>query len=228
MAILLPGMNFFGFSGYLEMVSSLQAIPAAFIATGIAVTAYRIPLPACPRIRPRAALLAWLLLAVLALGAFPALAQEPHIVGRPRALDGDTLDFAGRTVDLLGIDAPEVQQRCGAAGAAWNCGLEARWALINRIGRHWVTCVPQEQPAAGPLRALCYLAGPGQLDVGQWLVAQGWALADGRAGERYRREEAAAQAARKGVWRGAFEAPWDWRKRHPVPSRSSSGAPGKG
>ena len=170
----------------------------------------RIPILAEPGLR-----LALLVMACLVLGVASAPAQDPHIVGRPKALDGDTLDFAGRRVDLLGIDAPETGQSCGAGEALWHCGREARWALINRLGRHWVTCVPQGQAAAGTLRALCYLAGPGQLDVGQWLVAEGWALADGRAGERYEREEAAAQEARKGIWRGAFEAPWDWRSRHP-------------
>lgn len=162
-----------------------------------------------------AASIALAVMAALVLSTVSAPAEERHIVGRPKALDGDTLDFAGRRVDLLGIDAPEAEQRCGSGAARWHCGREARWALINRLGRHWVTCVPQDRPAAGPLRALCYLAGPGQLDLGQWLVAEGWALPDGQAGERYLREEAAAEAARKGIWRGAFEAPWDWRRRHP-------------
>lgn len=176
----------------------------------------------CPRPAARAGGLA-LLIAVVAGGLAPvtptAWAQDGHIVGRPRVVDGDTLDFAGRLVDLLGVDAPEAAQTCGAAGVAWNCGLEARWALINRIGHHWVTCVPQAQPEGEPLQALCYLAGPGQLDVGQWLVAEGWALPEGEAGRRYRREQAAAQEARKGLWRGAFEAPWDWRRKQSATPR---------
>ena len=144
-----------------------------------------------------------------------AQAQAEHIVGRPKVLDGDTLEFAGQRVDLFGIDAPEAAQTCGAAAAAWNCGLEARWALINRIGRNWVTCVPLDGDGAGARVAVCYLAGVGQLDVAEWLAAQGWALADRTQGGAYLGQEAAAQAARKGLWRGAFEAPWDWRDRHP-------------
>ena len=61
---------------------------------------------------------------------------------------------------------------------------------------------------------MCYLAGVGQLDVAAWLVAQGWALAEPGAGSAYLAEEAAAQRSGKGLWRGVFAAPWDWRLGH--------------
>ncbi len=153
----------------------------------------------------------------MAAGGPAARAQNDQIVGRPRVIDADTLDFAGNRVDLSGIDGPEIGQTCGAGAAVWNCGLEARWALLNRVGQHWVTCVPQGPPEglaeAGPRRAVCYLAGVGQLDVGAWLVAEGWALAEREAaGGAYLVEEAAAQKSGKGLWRGVFTAPWDWRR----------------
>jgi endonuclease YncB( thermonuclease family) len=43
-------------------------------------------------------------------------------------------------------------------------------------------------------------------------VAQGWALAYRRYSTLYVSEEAAAKAARLGIWRGPFKAPWDWRR----------------
>jgi endonuclease YncB( thermonuclease family) len=144
-------------------------------------------------------------------GVGPAGAQTAHIVGQPRVVDGDTLEFAEGQVDLDGIDAPETEQTCTRDGTSWACGLDARWALVNRIGRNWVTCVPQESSGAAPVRALCYLAGVGQLDVGEWLVAEGWALALEGPGDRYQAAQAAAQSAGKGLWQGAFVAPWDWR-----------------
>jgi len=163
----------------------------------------------------------WPVLTILygLLAAGWAQAQADRIVGRPDVADGDTLVFAQAEVDLIGIDAPELTQTCGGAGAPWNCGLEARWALINRIGRNWVTCVPRSQRAAGAPRARCYLAGVGQLDIAEWLVAEGWALVEGEGGERYLSQEAAAQTARKGLWRGAFVAPWDWRRAHSRPTQ---------
>lgn len=166
--------------------------------------------------RPTSAVIATAFLAMVAVlltGAGPAGAQTAHMVGQPRVVDGDTLQFAEGQVDLDGIDAPETEQTCTRNGTSWACGLDARWALANRIGRHWVTCVPQEAPGTGPVRALCYLAGVGQLDVGEWLVAEGWALALEGAGARYQSAQAAAESAGKGLWQGAFMAPWDWRNR---------------
>ena len=149
-------------------------------------------------------LLAW----VLAPG--PGLAGQ--IVGKPRAITAGTLDFSSRVVRLYGIDAPEVGQTCRAATGLWACGQEARWAAINRFSPHWVTCVEAGRAADGATVAVCYLAGVGQHDLGAWLVAHGWALADRRVSQEYVDEEEAAQAARAGMWRGQFLAPGDWRK----------------
>ncbi len=149
----------------------------------------------------------------LAAAGVGVRAQSGHIVGRPGVIDADTLDFAGQRIDLSGIDGPELAQTCGAGAAQWRCGLEARWALLNRVGRHWVTCVPEEIAEGGSRRAVCYLAGPGQLDIAAWLVAQGWALAEPGTGGAYLAGEAAARKSGKGLWRGAFTTPWDWRRR---------------
>jgi endonuclease YncB( thermonuclease family) len=149
-------------------------------------------------------------LAFLLVLSGPAGAGE--IVGKPRVIDGDTLDFSGRIVRLFGIDAPEIEQTCRAAGRTWPCGKEARWAAINRVSPHWVTCVDKGRASDGATLAICYLAGAGQWDFNAWMVAQGWALADRLAGEAYIAEEQAARAAGRGLWRGAFVPPWDWRR----------------
>lgn len=137
------------------------------------------------------------------------MAEE--IVGKPRVVDGDTLDFSGRLVRLFGIDALEIDQVCGADGRYWACGKEAHWAALNRVSPHWVTCVVAAAGGAGPDAAVCYLAGAGQVDLNAWLVAQGWALADRDATEAYVAAEDAARRAGRGLWRGTFVTPWDWR-----------------
>lgn len=56
---------------------------------------------------------------------------------------------------------------------------------------------------------MCQLNGQ---DLNAWLVAQGWAMAYRQFSEAYVAEEAAAEAAGLGIWRGQFVAPWDWRR----------------
>lgn len=139
-------------------------------------------------------------------------AQAGEIVGRPKVVDGDTLDFSGRIVRLYGIDAPELDQTCRADDQLWPCGKEASWAAANRIHPHWVTCVPKGHAPDGAELAVCYLAGIGQQELNVWLVAKGWALAGPARNGAYAEAERAAKAARKGLWRGSFIAPWDWRQ----------------
>jgi hypothetical protein len=59
--------------------------------------------------------------------------------------------------------------------------------------------------------ATCYLAGE---DLNGWLVQQGWALAYVKYSSAYRQVEEDARANQRGIWQGAFIAPWDWRHRN--------------
>ncbi len=157
-------------------------------------------------------LVLWAVPAGLVLGPVPKSAHAAEIVGRPNVIDGDSLDFSGRRVRLHGIDAPELDQSCRAGGRTWPCGKEARWAAINRIHPHWATCVERGRAPDGATLAVCYLAGLGQHDLNAWLVAQGWALADRGAAPDYVEQEAEARAAGRGLWRGRFVPPWEWRQ----------------
>ena len=49
-------------------------------------------------------------------------------------------------------------------------------------------------------------------DLEAWMVANGWAVAYRRYSLDYIDEEAAAQAARRGIWVGEFMKPWEWRR----------------
>ena len=156
------------------------------------------------------------LTAVLILGLPCAAAMAEEIVGKPQVIDADTLDFSGRLVRLYGIDALEIDQVCGAGGDTWPCGKEARWAILDRISPHWVTCITESVTAEGLtpeglIAAICYLAGAGQFDLNAWLVERGWALADRDATEAYVAAEDAARRAGRGLWRGPFVPPWEWR-----------------
>lgn len=45
------------------------------------------------------------------------------------------------------------------------------------------------------------------------MVRQGWALAYRRYSKDYVGDENEAQAARRGMWAGEFEKPWEWRRK---------------
>jgi endonuclease YncB( thermonuclease family) len=160
-----------------------------------------------------------LALLVASAGPRPGLAQE--IAGRPRVIDAGTLDFSGRRVRLHGIDAPDLTQTCRlagqVAGQSWTCGRDARWAAINRIHPHWVSCDARGRDPQGTELAVCYLAGFGQHELNVWLVAQGWALAAPGAPKAYAAAQATARAAGRGLWRGDFVPPGAWRRGQRLP-----------
>jgi endonuclease YncB( thermonuclease family) len=73
-----------------------------------------------------------------------------------------------------------------------------------------VTCEPQGHDRYRRTLAIC---SANHIDLNAWLVRQGWALSFVRYGDRYRAEENEARRERRGLWAGAFIAPWDWRHR---------------
>lgn len=54
----------------------------------------------------------------------------------------------------------------------------------------------------------------GTEDLNGWLVLNGWAVAFRRYSTAYVAAEDTARAAKRGLWAGDFEMPWDWRKAH--------------
>lgn len=130
-----------------------------------------------------------------------------RLKGRADTVDGDTLRLGGVRIRLWGIDAPEKDQTCRAEGLEWACGRLAEAALRSRATD--ISCREKGRDGYGRVLAVCFDGGA---DVNAWLVAEGWALAyRGSAGD-YADEEEAARAARKGMHRGEFIQPWEWRR----------------
>lgn len=130
--------------------------------------------------------------------------------GVARIIDGDSLFVSGREVRLYGIDAPELAQGCeDANGQRWACGRAAREALRVMTNARTVKCVGIDQDRYGRLVARCMA---GERDLGEAMVAQGFAIAYRAHSLDYITEETAAEAARRGVWRGRFQTPAEWRK----------------
>lgn len=137
-------------------------------------------------------------------------ASPGAIVGTASVIDGDTIEIHGTRIRLEGIDAPESRQLCqDASGSNYRCGQRAALYLSDMIAGRRVTCEPTGQDRYGRTLAHCSVAGQ---DINGEMVAAGWALAYRRYSTRYVADERRAQAAGAGMWQGAFEAPWDWRK----------------
>ncbi len=130
------------------------------------------------------------------------------ILGPASVIDGDTIEIHGRRIRLHGIDAPESKQTCRTDGEQWRCGQKASLALADKIGRSPLRCEQSDLDHYGRIVATCYL---GDEVLNPWLVANGWALAYRKYSHDYVAEELAARERRKGVWRGEFVVPWDWR-----------------
>jgi endonuclease YncB( thermonuclease family) len=131
-------------------------------------------------------------------------------------LDGDTIKAGnGAEYRIFGIDAPELHQTCNEAnGKSWMCGRAAKAKLTTLIKGGNVNCEARATDRFGRTVAVC--SAQGVTDLGEAMVRDGYAIdLGGAAGNPYREAEAEAQTAKRGIWRGTFERPSDWRQANP-------------
>lgn len=162
------------------------------------------------------------LVAVVALDRCGGRDDVPGaLTGSAHVVDGDTLEIRGRRVRLFGVDAPEYTQSCSDAhGRAWPCGRHAARELTRRLKGRTVTCDRADVDVHGRTVARCAADGE---DIAAWLVRTGAARAFKAYAHDYLDEEREAKDARRGIWQGAHDAPWEWRSRrhsHPNAARA--------
>jgi len=132
---------------------------------------------------------------VLADGTAPAMARPAHATmhgDTVAVMDGATLRLDGHVVRLAGVAPPARGQDC-AAGV--DCGGRAALQLAALVRNRRVDCVVAGADMAGRMVATCEAGGT---DIGQAVVASGWAQA---AQAALKPAEARAQAAHLGLWR---------------------------
>ncbi len=150
--------------------------------------------------------------AVLVAFLVSAAHGEETISGLARIVDGDTLVIGSQKIRLASIDAPETDQIClDTERKTWGCGIQARDRLADHIGNRAIDCATKGRDVYGRTLAVCTLSGE---NLNAWMVQQGWALAFVRYSNEYTADQEAARAAGRGLWSGAFIAPWDWRHRN--------------
>jgi endonuclease YncB( thermonuclease family) len=137
---------------------------------------------------------------------------QETVSGPVRIVDGDSLRRGETEIRLYGIDAPEYRQTCeDEFGAEWPCGRSAADYLRKLVGRQDVACDIQDTDRYGRSVSLCKA---GSISLNDEMVRQGWAVAYARHSLRYKVLELGAETAHRGIWRGRFERPEDYRARH--------------
>ena len=93
----------------------------------------------------------------IAPGGLPGTAVAERFVGTASVIDGDTIEIAGRRIELYGIDAPELEQTCKVIIFSWGCGEDAQKMLSALVAEREVSCVAiaragDATPLAAPAR----------------------------------------------------------------------------
>lgn len=138
-----------------------------------------------------------------------AIASTARILGPAQVIDGDTLEIGVVRIRLHGVDAPEAGQTCRRDdGTSWQCGTEATRRLAELVEGKQLECLALDRDAYGRIVATCTADG---VEVNGTLVDEGLAWAFTRYSQDFVEIEAMARAARRGIWQGSAQPPWDYR-----------------
>ena len=139
----------------------------------------------------------------------PTAEVVEEINGHATIIDGDSLQVGSTEIRLWGIDAVEFHQQCDLNGQSWPCGRKAKDALDQKTRDVSIRCQAKDTDRYNRIVAECFKAGE---SLNAWMVCQGWALAYRRFTEKFLPDEQSARDSKRGIWQGAFEKPWDWRR----------------
>lgn len=158
-----------------------------------------------------------LLFGVLALAACgtarPEQAAGDDLAGKARALDGDTISLDFR---FSGADAFEKKQLCQTDSGCYPCGKLAQDATARMLRSGDATIHLVGASSYGRPVAIVSVNGS---DLGEQLIAQGWAVPDTRyldrepaRAARYMAAYEDARTNRRGAHAGTWIDPQKWRR----------------
>jgi endonuclease YncB( thermonuclease family) len=128
--------------------------------------------------------------------------------------DGNTVQLGDVVYRLDGLDAPELDQICIDDHAdPFSCGVDAREQLSKLIGGRNVHCddLGPDKVFRNRHVGVCRVEGDAA-SLNQQLVSQGLAVSIEPAAKLHlKNEAAAAKADNRGLWKGCFTAPQDFR-----------------
>lgn len=138
--------------------------------------------------------------------------EYPYLEGKATVVTASVLRMEGLFIKLLGIDAPDPEQTCADRhGAPYRCGKRALTWLQNWLQDKSLKCYIVGKIENNRTTGVC-MTSDGQYDVAAVVVNAGWALAYTVHTAIYEPYEAQAADNRRGLWRGHFYKPWDWRR----------------
>ena len=131
------------------------------------------------------------------------------IIGIATVIDGDTIHINNNKIRLLGIDAPEKNQKCVFNNKDWECGKNSTLALREMIENSPVICRINDVDRYKRYIAVCF---SNKKNLNKMMVKNGWAIAYRYYSKDYIDEEFIAKRKKLGIWRGTFEEPYIYRK----------------
>jgi endonuclease YncB( thermonuclease family) len=134
-----------------------------------------------------------LILALMLASTEPVFAADT-ITGTSQVRDASTLAVAGARFRLDGVEPPAADSGCGRA----SCIDAAQLALRQLITGHEVTCTKVRKLGHGYFMGRCTLDTGIQL--GEWLLANGFATAATSATAAERAAELYARDQKLGIW----------------------------
>lgn len=138
------------------------------------------------------------------------LLDYPVLRGKAHVVTGSVLKIKGVNVQLLGIDAPNPEQTCSnSRGLSYSCGKKSITWLQDWLHGQVVKCHILGNIEQHRATGVCFL---GEYDIAAAVVSAGWAVAYDKNTDVYEPYEQQARENLKGMWKGRFYRPSDWRK----------------
>lgn len=136
--------------------------------------------------------------------------DRESITGRAFIIDGDTLKINGIKVRLVGVDAPEISQKCKTHGHVENCGEIIKLRLVQATDSKDVTCYKHGNDFYGRFLGECYIE---DTNINKWLLREGLAVYYyNKDFKSYKILETLAREEKLGLWDSEFQNPKEYRK----------------
>ncbi len=149
--------------------------------------------------------------------------ETKTISGKAQVIDGDTIKIQDISVRLFGIDAPEKKQICTFESQPYKCGLESSQFLKKIIeSSSYVDCSYRDFDRYKRIIGECVSHNKivnkkttESLNLNYLMVRNGHAIDYRRYSKgKFSLAESLAKKEKKGIWRGKFEKPENWRRKY--------------